>query len=88
VLREGTTVELRLTFVADYAVWGQTATGEIGIVPLDPDADEEGIPAVGARLRVRVVRLLDPVGQEQHSDLTFDGHIRRVSFVGVPQGEY
>jgi hypothetical protein len=83
VIQAGETIALQILFVADYAVWGRTATGEVGIVPLDlEDADAE-LPVVGDVLRVRVVELLDPVGQEQHSDTTFDGRIRRVEFVAM-----
>ncbi len=78
LLHAGETTTVQVAFVADYACWGRTAGGEVGMIPLE----EEDFPEVGQRLRVRVVRLLDPVGQEQHSDMTYDGRIRRVDFLG------
>jgi hypothetical protein len=78
----GETITVRVVFVADYAAWGRAPTGEVGIVPLDTEDDPDAeLPAIGDQLRVRVLTLLDPVGQEQHSDKTFDGRIRRVEFV-------
>lgn len=82
MLHPGDLIAVRVLFVADYAVWGRTDGGPVGFIPLD--LDEEGaLPALGDLLRVRVERLLDPVGQEQHSDLTFDGRIRKVEFLAT-----
>jgi len=80
MVRPGETVAVTVLFVAEYACWGRTARGEVGMIPLELDVEEE-LPAVGQPLRVVVERVLDPVGQEQHSDTTYDGRIRRVDFV-------
>jgi len=83
MVREGQVVSVRVVFVADYAVWVRTTTGEVGMVPFEEDLDDdEELPSVGETMRVCVVRILDPVGQEQHSDITFDNRIRRVDFLG------
>lgn len=84
MLKPGDIVTLDIAFVSDYAVWGRTPRGELGMVPLDGDPDDldpPELPEVGQTLRVCVSTLLDPVGQEQHSDVTFDGRIRRVAFL-------
>lgn len=86
MVKPGEVVTLSVAFVSDYAIWGRTARGELGMVPLEDDLDdldEPELPEVGQTLRVCVSQLLDPVGQEQHSDVTFDGRIRRVSFLAT-----
>lgn len=84
MVRPGETVAVTVLFVAEYACWGRTPRGEVGMIPLEGDDDE--LPTVGQPLRVVVERVLDPVGQEQHSDTTYDGRIRRVDFVGRREG--
>ena len=84
MLNPGDLIAVRVLFVADYAVWGRADAGPVGIVPLDLEDDPEAdLPLIGDLLHVRIVRLLDPVGQEQHSDTTFDGRIRKVEFVAT-----
>lgn len=85
MVRAGEVVTVTVLFVAEYACWGRTARGEVGMIPFEGD-EADDLPAVGRQLSVVVERVLDPVGQEQHSDTTYDGRIRRVDFVASVTG--
>lgn len=82
----GEVIEIVVTLDGNYAVWGQTQNGQVGVVHCFQWSGEHPIPdelcaKVGDRLRVKVMRIITQPQGELPSDATFDGRIR-IDFVG------
>lgn len=82
----GDVVELEIIFDGYYAVWGQAADGQVGVVhcfewSAERPIPEVSCPRVGDRVRVKVMRVVARPQAELPSDATFGGRIR-IDFVG------
>ncbi len=82
----GKVVDLVVTFDGNYAVWGQTPDGDIGVVhcfewSAERPVPEQSCPKVGDQLRVKVMRVVGRPQETLPADATFGGKIR-IDFVG------
>jgi hypothetical protein len=79
-------VDLIVTLDGGYAVWGQTADGQVGVVhcfewSAERPIPEESYPRIGDRVRVKVMRVVNQLQSDLPSDATHDGRIH-IDFVG------